>query len=122
MTEKAKIDYTAFPDEEQLAQAEQYIFDLIDGGLEAYKAMRTAKTSNYEMHLRFGHSKNEELRKMWKEFIKPLEAEKPTADSILQKQMLDNLRTAKEKEDTYDCKYEICQDQESYLVIGMAKA
>lgn len=117
-----EVDYATTPTLELLQEAEQYIFDLIDWGLEAYLEKRANKQTNKHFHLYFGHSKNEELKKMRYDFLKPLRVEKQKQKELeIQKKFNENLIKAKEKSDTYEAKYEITQDHWTWIFIGMEK-
>ena len=113
---KREIDYTTTPTPELLQEAEQYIFDLIDWGLEAYLEKRANKQTNKHFHLYFGHSKNEELKKMRYDFLKPLRVEKQKQKELeIQKKFNENLIKAKEKSDTYEAEKELEYQKSEYF-------
>lgn len=120
--EEREINYTTTPTPELLPEAEQYIFDLIDNGLEAYREKVEKWETNKHFHLYFGHSKNDELKAMWDEFLKPIRVERQKQKELAIKKIFDdNLAKEKERGETYEGKYEITNYNETRIVIGMEK-
>lgn len=119
---KREIDYTSTPTPELLQEAEQYIFDLIDGGLDAYKEKVAKWETNKRFHLYFGYTKNEELVKMRNEFMAPIKVEVQKQKELdIKKEFDQNIAKAKERWDTYEGKYDIMTDNWTWICIGMEK-